>query len=182
MLTVIDVLVTAHLITPALVLLYSAVDVASWLDSREPDAHAKQRFPGWVSKYLLKGGTLDCTAMELYGARCGIVHNFTAESSVNRGGKVRQIVYAYGTSSPNTLNEMSERTHMPFVAVKVEDLVSAFRRGLQTFLDEVAMDSRRTERLNSRAGKVFARMSEEDGQALLRWTREMLAGDRLTGS
>jgi len=88
--------VQARATTPALVLIYSAIDVVGWLYAANPSASTGPRFTSWVAKYLLPAVNLDCSSRELYGARCGIVHNFSTESDLSRKGEVRQIVYLVG--------------------------------------------------------------------------------------
>ena len=71
--------------TPALILIFSAIDVAGWLSAVSPSASPRSRFTGWVARYLLPFSNLDCSAIELFAARCGIVHNFSSESDLSRG-------------------------------------------------------------------------------------------------
>jgi hypothetical protein len=50
---------------PCLILLYSAIDIVSSLESRRA---SKAAFIAWSDKYLLQGSLLRCTASDLYGA------------------------------------------------------------------------------------------------------------------
>src|SRR5438128_496386 len=88
-----ELCISARLNTPALILLYSAIDAASWLCAEYPDGPVQKYFVAWVEKYLLATGRFKCSALDLWAARCGIVHTFSASSRLSREGKVHQIVY-----------------------------------------------------------------------------------------
>src|SRR5438045_609045 len=66
---------------PCLVLLYAAIDIVASLESGKASGSA---FMAWSDKYLLQGTSLPCTASDLYGARCGILHTLSAESNMSR--------------------------------------------------------------------------------------------------
>ena len=92
MLSPIELCVAARLGTPSLILLYSAIDIAGWLNSEH--RKVQDRFTEWVDKYLLPNSSLKCTALDLYGARCGLVHSYSSDSDLSRSGKVTPIGYA----------------------------------------------------------------------------------------
>ena len=75
---------------PTLILLYSTIDILAWLNkpSTHPDV-AKSDFISWVDRFFLQGTNLQCSSVELYAARCGIVHSYTAESKLSREGKAK---------------------------------------------------------------------------------------------
>jgi len=155
--------------TPALVLVYSGIDVAGWLYVGDPTAPPRTRFTKWVTRYLLPAGNLGVSALELFGARCGLLHNFGSESDLSRQGKVRQIQYARGSSSPETVIEMATNVKMEkqHTALKVEELIAAFRTGLARFFEGAAADPKMARTLIERSAKVLGPMSEADAQGLL---------------
>jgi len=93
----IDACMEKKLITPALILIYSAIDTTGWLDSNEAFA-TRTSFMNWVDDYLLKASSLQCTSLDLYAARWGLLHTFTADSQLSFSGKARSICYAWGTA------------------------------------------------------------------------------------
>ncbi len=180
--------------TPALILIYSAIDVAGWLSAVSPSATPKSRFTGWVTRYLLPFSNLDCSAIELYAARCGIVHNFSSESDLSRQNRreVRQIVYSWGDADFETLRAVTRIVNLDlptpsalqgrtakFTCIKVEDLISSFREGLIRFFVESKSDERMAARIQERAGKVLTHMSKAHADELLDWTRGLLGKDSL---
>src|SRR5437870_4084436 len=76
---------------PALILIYAGIDTAGWLASAKPSVEVRCRFCRWVERWLLPAKPLGCTALDLYGARCGILHTFTSDSDLSRQGKARRI-------------------------------------------------------------------------------------------
>src|SRR4051812_8319969 len=90
------------LILPALILLYTGFDVMGSVES-QPGEGTRASFTRWVEKYVLVQGTLPCTALDLYAARCGVLHTFTAEADLVANQKARRIIYAWGTGNQDDL-------------------------------------------------------------------------------
>src|SRR5256885_1307348 len=82
---------------PGLILLYSLVDTMAWLSLPEGVEDVKGTdFIGWVRTYGLEQRVAPCTADELYGARCGLLHSFSPDSRRSRRGGIRPIYYRCG--------------------------------------------------------------------------------------
>jgi len=77
-----------------LTLLYSAIDIFASLE-RQPNKGTRGSFVRWVDTYMLPNSALQFSSIDLYAARCGIVHAFSAESDLSRSGKARKIVYGW---------------------------------------------------------------------------------------
>src|ERR1700724_1775650 len=125
---------------PCLVLLYSGIDVAA---SLEPNlGHGVgDRFKKWVDRYMLKSSSLKCTATDLFAARCAVVHTFTPESDLSKGGKARVMGYAFGTAELDKLNKASDITGQSRqVNVYARALIDAFYDGFRMYLAEVRAD------------------------------------------
>ena len=60
------------LVNPALILIYSSIDAAAWLWSDSEEKSTRKNFEGWVNEFMLPAAGLECTATDLYGARCGL--------------------------------------------------------------------------------------------------------------
>jgi len=94
----IDLLLGSQLIHPCLVLLYSTIDAAAALERDHPDSDVTGRqFIAWADRYLIQRGFVSCSAVDLYAARCGVLHTFSAASRRSRGGTAERIAYAWGT-------------------------------------------------------------------------------------
>lgn len=173
----------ARVITPILVLIYSAIDVAGWLYASNSTASPNARFTNWVARYLLPARNLGCSPLELYGARCGLVHNFSAASDLSRQLKVREILYAWGDSDIETLRGLSKIANIQipgrqptvqYTEIQIEDLISAFRDGLRRFFEDARMDARLGARVVERSGKVLGTVSNQEVSALAGWAKERL--------
>lgn len=167
------------LITPTLILLYCGIDIASWLATRQESTPVGRRFIEWTSKYLLPDSPLKCRAVELYGARCGLVHTLTADSDLSVAGKARKVIYAWGSSKVDTLQELTTFGKMDgtYVAVQIEDLIAAFGKGLAKFLEELKRNPARAERAYARAERFFTDMSNDYAEGCLEAVRDLLGPD-----
>jgi hypothetical protein len=153
----IDACIKQNLIGSALILIYSAIDTVGWLDSNEEFA-TKPSFMNWVDAYLLKMKPLQCTSMELYAARCGLLHTFTPDSQLSSKGKARRICYAWGTGSVQDLQrtiELADKTS-EYVAVHVNDLYQTWRLGVLQFTEILDKDPNRKPRVYNKARKFFS--------------------------
>lgn len=92
LLTAIEACLRSRLLLPGLLLLYAGIDIMAWLN--RPKSHAdvqRSDFVEWAEKYLLPGTKLACSAIDLYAARCSLLHSYTAESRLSREGKAKQV-------------------------------------------------------------------------------------------
>jgi hypothetical protein len=144
---------------PCLTLLYAGMDVMASLDSR-PGEGVQVGFVRWVDTYLLMGRSLDCTALDLYAARCGVVHTFTADSDLHRKGKARKIQYAWGNADVAKLARSTQSLGYDIASVHLRDLIDAFRNAVANHLDAVASDTAKTARFEEMAGLWFCDMKK----------------------
>lgn len=145
---------------PCLTLLYSGVDIVASLE-RRPSEGTRAAFVRWVEENLLKVQPLPCTALELYAARCGILHAFTAESDLSRQGVARPVIYAWGNAKASDLAETALRLNRRDVAVQLEELIEGFRAGLARYCEEVAQDAERMRRVEAGTGLWFVHLNQE---------------------
>lgn len=120
-----------------LMLVYSGMDVIASLE-REPKEGVGACFARWTEKYLLSDSKLGCTGLELFAARCGILHSFSADSDLYRAGKARRVMYAWGTASKDDLSEAATRLRRnDCVSIHVTELLDAFRTAVGNYFTEV---------------------------------------------
>jgi hypothetical protein len=158
----IEVCIDKKLSGPALILIYSAIDTVGWLDS--PDEYAnKTSFIKWVEAYLLKVKSLECTALDLYAARCGLLHTFSPDSRLTSKGKARRIYYAWGKASVQHLQrtiDLMEKSN-ELVAVHVNGLYEGWRLGVLKFIEELEKDRERKLQVFEKATKFFSELGLE---------------------
>jgi len=144
---------------PCLVLLYSGIDVAASLEPNLGNG-VGDRFKRWVDRYMLKSGSLKCTATDLYAARCAVVHTFTPESDLSKGGKARVMGYAFGVAELDKLNKASDMAGQSRqVNVHARVLIDVFYDGFRTYFEEVRGDKVRFQEIQRTAGLWSVSMS-----------------------
>lgn len=174
LLAAVDVLREKKLTNPALILLYSAIDIVAWLAASE-GATVEHAFTAWVKRYIRPEIKLGCTAADLYGARCGLVHAFSSESNLTRKGRARQVLYAWGDSDVSVLRQMLTLVRMrDYVAIQLETLVDAYRRGIETFRRDLQERPTLRATVHAKATKFLTVMPRGEAANLLQQGKEML--------
>jgi hypothetical protein len=145
--------------TAALILIFSGIDTVGWLDSTEEFA-TRTSFTKWADTYLLSAKPLACTSLDLYAARCGLLHTFTPDSKLRSEGKARYIIYAWGTASVEELQRSIDLTKNAdkYVALHVNDLYETWQSGVSRFCEEVEKDPERKARIYKKADQFFAEL------------------------
>ena len=143
-----------RLIVPAITLLYAGIEVLGFLVSDEPYA-TRQTFIDWAEKYLddfLRRKGL--TGIDLYSARCGVLHTGRAPSKLVDSGSARELWYRFGGESH--VNIMTN-TPKPAVLIDVEELIQSFDNGVQRFMTDVDLNSNLQAQANAKAERFFRR-------------------------
>ncbi len=165
----------AKLNNSSLVLLYCGIDMASSLDLTHDKMTVQLRYTKWCDTYMLKGRSYEFTSLELYAARCGVIHEMSSESALSAKGKTRQIFYAWGDSKVDMLREMNELAKFnDCVAVQFEDLVQAYESGLNEFLASLHNSKERAHYAIEKATNCFVTTSDEEMKSLLEWGKSKL--------
>ena len=129
-------------ILPCLTLIYAGMDVMASLEAR-PKEGVKTGFTRWVDTYLLPNTTWQCGAIDLYAARCAVVHSFTPESDLSRDGKATVIYYAHSGADESKLQEVNKDFNVNAVCLEVSDLLVKFDEAILAYLAEVEVDRAR---------------------------------------
>ena len=130
----------AKSVVSALTLIYSAIDALAALTRDSVKTRATRReFTDWVDRYLLQELTGDLTAIDIYGARCGVVHTYSRDSELAREGKAKLLVYKWreGHRPDDPILEEQSRTA---TVVEIETLAEALERAVESFEQAVLTD------------------------------------------
>jgi len=161
--TGIDACLEKKAFIPALILTYSAIDTTGWLDSKAKFS-TRDDFIRWVDEYLLKAKPLKCTAIDLYAARCGVLHTFTSTSQLSFSGKASIIFYAWGKANAEDMQRIMDykntSSNHPIV-VHIDELYQAWLSGLELWGKDLDCDSDRSARVIAKAAKFFRDVSIE---------------------
>lgn len=137
-----DVLVERELFTQALTVLYAAIEGLTWLATICNEVTG-DCFVSWTEAFFIPSSNLGCSGRDLYGARCGLLHQRLAGSTRSRlrgardvfyvvpGGEVGSPRWERGTSR-NGRVEYEEVD--PPVRIDISDLRSAFEEGARRFV------------------------------------------------
>ncbi len=114
------------------VLVYSGLDTMAYLDMPpDQDDVTRKDFVEWAEKYIRFPCEKQVSGLDLYGARCGVLHTHGAFSRLNREGKCRVIGYA-DRMVPEVVYQPSVSEGL--VMVSIDGLVRAFFDGMDEFL------------------------------------------------
>jgi hypothetical protein len=188
-----ELLIRVRFNTPALILIYSSIDAASWLSAEDPDGHVQTYFVNWVEKYL-PTDRFNCSSLELWAARNGIVHTLSASSRLTRRGKARPIIYVNRGGDREILERLETiRTAKNLrqirdsqrgtddagmssnVIVEVDALLNGVREGVTRMLNDAKTDPLLKSRIEQRESNVLATISDRRAGALLEWAEAMAA-------
>jgi hypothetical protein len=153
----IELCLTAKLQISSLVLLYSGIDIVAWLNRPvSKEQVTKKDFIRWVDDYLLPNPNIKCMAIDLYAARCAIIHSYSFSSRLSEEGKAKEIYYAWGKANINSLqNDIDRRPKKSVVAIHINDFLEAFKEGIEKFKLSIKSDKEKEKIICDRAGKYF---------------------------
>jgi hypothetical protein len=148
MLTGVDVCIEAQCLVSAVALIYSTVDALSAL-TRPATAGDTTRdvFMDWVRDYIHPEQTLSCSAEDLYGARCGILHNYAMNSRLRRQGQAKALIYKW-RNGPDPDPARTIPLPADAITLYVEDLRRALHDGVMEFLGAVETSRKLKERVD----------------------------------
>jgi hypothetical protein len=136
----IDACIHAQCLVSAVALIYSAIDNLAALTRppNQPDTN-REIFVNWVSKYLEPERTLKCSAMDLYGARCGVLHNYSPYSQKLREGQAKALIYKW-RNGPDP--DPNRQVPLPSGAITLylEDLRGSLAQAVRKFLEAAQLE------------------------------------------
>ena len=128
-------------IFPALLLLYSSMDVIASLSRPVAQEDTSgETFKAWIDTYMLPGSDLECTATEIWAARCGMLHTLSIESRLSRLGRARQICYVDRRSAVAKLQQRINTAGKQLVVVPFRHYARSFLEGVFKFAKRVEKD------------------------------------------
>ena len=135
--------------TGAVLLTYCAVDAMAFLSMPEGKQKVgRSDFKNWVKKYMTTDSAqpYQYDEEDLYGARCGIVHTYGAESDLSRKNKYK----------PNCLNHFYDPAKQSDLVVLGVDLfIRDFYDAVDKFLADIEKDENLRMRVEARLPSLF---------------------------
>lgn len=125
----------------AVILIYSGIDAMAFLGMPESQMDVtREDFIKWSERYIHFSCKEQLTGLDLYGARCSMLHNYSVFSRLSREGKCRTIGYMNKSTPEVRYNPAVDSS---LVLVSVPALAEAFFRGMDQFLIDLFSDSSR---------------------------------------
>jgi len=125
----------------AVMLILTGIDTMAYLsmpaNKKTQDCHD---FIEWADRYILFEGKEQLIGLELYIARCVILHSYSDYSSIMSLGNCREIEYI-DQSNPDAINYNPEESDK-IVKVSVGALSDAFFKGTDRFFDYLFSDKK----------------------------------------
>ena len=143
-----------------LIIMYSSIESMGLLDAPPTQTRATgETFKSWARKYLLKSSNFEFNEVDLWGARCSILHTFTSESDLSNDGKARQIQYYAGCKGSPLAQALvgaaKEIDDGIYVLANIEDIYFAFCEGLKDFAKELSNNCQANQAYELRLRKLL---------------------------
>ena len=125
-------------VLPALVLLYSTIDCMVWItrpattDEPQNEDVTRTDFKHWCSDYMNPDATLGCSAVDLYAARCSVLHTQISQSRLSREAGARELCYQQVPGE--VLLSVGLNAPLEPIIINVLTLFDSFRAGVARFL------------------------------------------------
>ena len=122
----------------AVILILSGIDAMAYIAMpAKQDDVTRRDFVRWVEQYIKLPCSEQLTGLDLYGARCAMLHNYGVASDLSRKGKCRQVGYM-DKSVPEV--RFNPNVSKDLVLVSVPALADAFFSGVDKFLVDLFAD------------------------------------------
>jgi hypothetical protein len=127
----IEITLENHCYGSAVNLIFSGMDTMAYLNmpAGQQDVERKD-FILWVERYIKFPCKEQLTGLDLYGARCAMLHTYGARSKLSREGKCRMVCYM-----DRGIPEIRSKPGIDdLVVVSISALADAFFKGIDKFL------------------------------------------------
>ena len=140
-----------------LILVYSGIDAMAHLTMpAEKEKVTRTDFVAWTERYLRfrnaeRQPTLAVPGLELYAARCAMVHTYSSEADLHKAGQVKRQI-GYGDEF---LPEVAEKADVEnLVMLSIRGLVDAYGRGVVATIQDIKYDEARRQLFAGRLEKM----------------------------
>lgn len=159
-------------------LLMSAIDIASGIERpREKMDTDREDFISWADRYLtLSGPEYTLRGVDLYAARCGLLHGYTSQAKLIRQGRAVMLGWLDDMLPPVRANE-----DQSLVLASLAALFVAFNHGLADSIGRINRNEKLAVVVNERLAFMFqasdidADLKTSMGQAAEKWREALKA-------
>jgi len=166
---------------PMLVLIYTAMDTLAWALYGDKTQGVRERFVALCDNYILPSSGIQCTGLELYSARCSILHTLGWESELSKSGKARSVFYSFGADDPSLAQAALELNNPgKFVSLKPDELLVALKAVVAKVAALASTDNELAARLSVAAGKQYKSIESTAGAQIFSAYIKKVQGDERT--
>jgi hypothetical protein len=119
-------------------LIFSAIDALAALTRpvTQPETDGAT-FQAWVKRFFHPEKKLNCTSVDLWGARCGVLHTYSPEAPRASRAGARRVYYQW-RQGPNAV----DKRPLPAgsLVIVIEDLHAALISAIHTYVEEACCD------------------------------------------
>jgi|ERR1051326_1362429 hypothetical protein len=125
----------------AMILVYSGIDAFAWLNRpSNVDDVRRTDFEQWLDTYFLLDSGFNCTSLDLYAARCGLVHSNTSESRLNREDRAHKVFYyRQGENVKIGVIQLLMNERLPPWFIDVDAFVKTLHAAIERFWIQFAL-------------------------------------------
>lgn len=133
---------------PTLLYMHASLDaVSSWSRPIHQEKTNREVFKAWVDEYLLPGSGLPCASIDIYGARCGLLHNLTFASELSRQGVARELLFTSARHLVADFQSYNDAQGHNVCIVVFDDYIAAFYQAMIRFVKKMQNDGELLERV-----------------------------------
>ena len=138
--------------TGVVMLTHCAIDTMAFLSMPSGKTRStRSDFIKWVDKYMKVGSEQPYEGIDIYGARCGIVHSYSAESDLSKNDKCKVVGYVVGKGCHVYKPDVDSDLMILDVTVFVHDFIDAVTR----FLEDIEKSKELKGLVEGRLPKLF---------------------------
>ena len=144
---------------PTLSLIYNGIDTFSWL--AYGDIGVKERYTRWIKEWMYKNRKLSADPVDLYAARCSILHTLTPYSKLSDEKKAKIICYSWGDADVEKLKAAIEKIRPGEASsVHIDELYELFKEGVIKFTNALESDKELAKQVDERLAKHYSHLDK----------------------
>lgn len=157
---------------PTKILIYSLMDSIAWACSNKADKSTRRNFESWVERWMMPRFASIAPRIrpvDLYAARCAVLHTMTPDSELSRSGAAKKIAYAWGSGKVSVLETVLDVLKVSnVVALHYDDLLDVLRNAIADCLAEADVDPELNQLLQAAAERHYAYVDsrQDDGASV----------------
>jgi len=142
----IDACLASQCLVSAVTLMFAAIDALAALTRPITQGETdSETFRTWTNRFIDPATRLHCTAQDLWGARCGILHSYSPEAARAAQFGARRVFYQWRQGpAANAARALPANA----IVLTVEDLYEVLVDAMNAYLHESVVDAELSQRLN----------------------------------